>query len=135
PFVMYSCIFACNVAKSSERERSSTTKSGHRGGNSSCSSALSASQRERVTHARSGESLAPLGSVNPVDESKPRPVPSASTHRLNSQTRVKLRFPLHPPVGGIMTKSPALVRSIRHSGFNWQNAKNSWLLIFCKREP
>jgi len=40
PFAMYSCIFACKVAKSSERERSSTTKSGPRGGNSSCSSAV-----------------------------------------------------------------------------------------------
>jgi ABC-type multidrug transport system fused ATPase/permease subunit len=28
-----------------------------------------------------------------------------------------------------------LVRSIRHSGFSWQNVKNSWSLIFSKREP
>ena len=96
---------------------------------------LQVPKRERVTRARSGERLAPLGSVNPVDESKPRPVPSASTHRLNSPMRMKWRVPVHPPVGGIMTKSPALVRSRRHSGFNWQNAKNSWSLIFSKREP
>ena len=119
----------------SERERSSTTKSGHKGGNSSCSSAASASHRDRGTQARSGERLAPLGSVKPVDESKPRPVPSASTHRLNSPMRVKLRDPVHPPVGGIMTRSPLLVRSIRHSGFNWHKTKNSWSLIFSTREP
>src|SRR5215211_5604213 len=96
PFATYSCIFVCKVAKSSERDRSSTTKSGHKGGNSSCSSKVNGDQRERLTQSTPGERLAPLGSVNPVDESKPKPVPSASTHCLNSPMRVKLRVPVYP---------------------------------------
>ncbi len=80
PLAIYSSSFCCRTVKSSEGERNSATKAGHKGGKPSFSSAVSRSQRVRSTQARSGERLAPLGSVKPVDESKPMPVASRSTH-------------------------------------------------------
>jgi hypothetical protein len=46
-------------------------------------SSLKASQRERLTQARSGERFAPLGRINPVEESNPIPESSASTQAPN----------------------------------------------------
>src|SRR2546422_1862349 len=78
---MYSAILSCNGGKSSVRERNSMTKSGQSGAKPSCSSSVRASHRSRLTHAASGERRAPLGSMNPVEESKPT---DRKSTRLNS---------------------------------------------------
>src|SRR2546423_5584440 len=120
---MYSCIFSCKTRSESVCERNSTTKSGQSGGKLLRSSSVSAFQRASFTQARSGERFAPFGSEKTVEESKLTPVPSRFAQLPNSTIKLKLRFPVSPPVGGIIIKSPSLVRSIRQSGFAWQNAK------------
>src|SRR5215216_6111749 len=115
---MYSSIFDCSTSIESDFDLNSTTKSGHSGGNSSLSLSVKASQRDFFTQARSGDLFAPFGRRNPVDESKPIPVLSFSTQVLNSPINVKLRLPVSPPVGGIIMRSPSLVRSNRKSWFN-----------------
>ncbi|MEJ7709994.1 MAG: hypothetical protein WKF84_09075 [Pyrinomonadaceae bacterium] len=51
-----------------------------------------ASQRSRRIQETSGERLAPLGSVNPVDESKPTPVPSVSTQAAKRPVKLEISF-------------------------------------------
>src|SRR6266571_6562879 len=114
---MYSSILSFNLVNESEGDLSSITKSGHSGGNDSRSWSVSAFQRESLTQATSGERSAPLGRMNPVDESNPLPVPSARTQIPKATAKSKLRPPVSPPVGAIIIMSPLLVRSMRHSLF------------------
>src|SRR5437667_11520200 len=98
---MYSCIFDCKSLKESEGDRSSTTKSGHRGGKLLRSSSLNAFQRSSLIQARSGERSAPFGRMNPVDESNPWPVPLELTQAEKAPVKLDLCFPDSPPVDGI----------------------------------
>src|SRR5260370_33571575 len=122
---MYYVIFSRTVERRSDLERNSTTKSGQIGANSLRSASVNASQRSRRIQETSGERLAPLGSVKPVEESKPTPVPSVSTHLPNRTARVKLRLPPSETTGGIIIISPSLFISTRSSGCSAQNSANS----------
>jgi hypothetical protein len=76
PFRINSRRRCCRLDRRSDGERSSTTKSGHSGGNLSRWSAFSASQRSLRTHAASGERRAPFGRMKPTEGSKAIPLPS-----------------------------------------------------------
>src|SRR2546430_11757211 len=88
---MYSSIFFCKSFSRSLGDRSSTTKSGHNGGN--CFRCLSerAFHRSFLTQDMSGIRLAPFGRLNSVDESKPLPLPSLSTQLENFPVKWKDR--------------------------------------------
>ena len=95
PLSRYSCILAWAISRSSEGDISSSTKSGAMGGNFSRASGGRASQRSFLIQATSGERLAPLGSLKPVDESKTSPSPASSfqtTKRLVSFGVALARF-------------------------------------------
>src|SRR5258705_8682669 len=101
PLSRYSCIFSCCAFNVFQRDRSSITKSGHNGAKRSCSSSVRASHLSLLTQETSGDKMAPLGRVKLAEESKPIPVPSFSTHTLNCPLKLKLRFPVIDPAGGI----------------------------------
>ena len=67
------------------------------------------------THEASGERIAPLGSTNPVEESKATPVPSCPLHAPTRVASFMFRRPDHPPVGSITISSPSAVISRRRS--------------------
>ena len=66
---VYSFILSCVAFNVSEGDISSTTKSGQIGGNLVRCSGVRASQRSCIIQAKSGERLAPLGSLKQVEES------------------------------------------------------------------
>jgi len=70
---MYSSSLARCSARLSLGDRSSSTKSGHRGGNLRRCISLKAFHRDLVTHARSGARSAPFGSRNPRRRVEPEP--------------------------------------------------------------
>src|SRR6266850_6728856 len=78
PFWQYSSIFCCRAGRESEGERNSSTKSGQMGRNFSHSSSENASSRSLRTQETSGERVARLGRINPVEDPKTWPVPSRS---------------------------------------------------------
>ncbi len=100
------------------------TKSGHSGRNLSFCSAVSVRNRSRRTHAASGARVAPLGRTKPPEESKATPVPSRSVHAVSRWVKMALRLLVPPPAGGMISRSPSAVRSMRQSLFSWQNSKN-----------
>lgn len=57
----------------SDGERNSTRKSGQSGTKPVFCFGVRVSHRSRLTQAASGERIAPLGKINPVDESKASP--------------------------------------------------------------
>src|SRR5258705_6065682 len=73
PFAMYSSILLARGGKLSDLDRISTTKSGQSGAKLSCSSSVKKSHLSRFIQAASGESMALLGRVKPVEESKLTP--------------------------------------------------------------
>src|SRR2546426_9160046 len=129
PLSMYSVIFSRTVERRSDLERNSTTKSGQIGANSLRSASVNASQRSRRIQETSGERLAPLGSVKPVEESKPTPVPSVSTHSKNRPESKKFRLPPSETTGGIIIISPSLFISTRSSGDRKSTRLNSSHLV------
>src|SRR5215210_379542 len=76
PFSRYSRILASSGGSGSEGEGNSITRYGHRGKKRCFCSTVSSASRSRRTQEASGERLAPLGSMNPLLESKETPVPS-----------------------------------------------------------
>src|SRR5215510_5760890 len=98
PLSRYSCILANKRVRLSVGERNSMTKSGHRGRNFSFCSGVNVIRRSCRIHAPSGERSAPLGSLNPAEESVTTPLPSCRWHNdklfpssaLNSQVSVDL---------------------------------------------
>ncbi len=76
---------------------------------------------------RRGERRAPLGRMNPVEESKPSPKSSCVSHQLPTCVLIlRLRLPDSPPVGGFTINSPSAVLSNLKSGF--ANARRLELL-------
>jgi hypothetical protein len=122
---MYSSIFAFTLLSESDGERSSSTKSGQSGGNDLRCSAVSAFHRSSLTHERSGDRFAPLGSRNIAFDSKQTPVPFLLAHVPRSVFRLKLCLEVSPPVGGRMMMSPSFDISIRMSGFWRHNSRKS----------
>src|SRR5918995_5360949 len=121
---MYSSILASIGTRGSEGERNSIKKSGHRGRNLCFCSTVKFASRSRLTQEASGERIAPLGRTKPVEESKPTPLLSCLAHTPTSVVSSKVRLPVSPPVGGMISRSPSALRSMRHSRFSWQNSKN-----------
>ena len=122
---MYSSIFTLTSGRESLGDVSSMTKSGQIGANFRRCSGFRASHRAFRIQAESGDRSAPLGRMNPVEESNPTPVPSRMTHAANNPFRLKFRCPVSLPAGGMMISSPSRVRSILRSLFSPQNSNNS----------
>ena len=120
----YSSIFSCVSDRESDGDNNSMTKSGHSGRNRSFCSAVSVLNRVRLTHATSGDRVAPLGSSKPVDESNVTPVPSARAHAATCSNRFEFRAPVNPPAGGMTMMSPPALRSRRRSRFSVHSRKN-----------
>src|SRR5436309_11854373 len=108
PLLMYSSILDLRSASESLRERNSTTKSGHRGGNCSCSTGLREFHRSLRIQLASGAQPALLGKMNSVDESKTCPVPSLSAQLPKATISFAFCLPVLPPVGAMTIISPSL---------------------------
>jgi len=110
PLAIYSSSLACKLVKSSEGERSSATKSGHRGGKPSRSAVLNRSQRERLTQARWGERFAP--SVRQREtRGRVEAYTGAVAFRPLSKHRRQVEAaagPVSPPVGDMMMRFGAV---------------------------
>src|ERR1043166_1937783 len=96
PLLMYSSILDLRSASESVRERNSTTRSGHRGGNSN---GLREFHRSLRIQLASGARPALLGKMNSVDEAKTCPVPSFSAQLTKAAISFAFCFPILPPVG------------------------------------
>jgi len=113
------------LSRLSDSDRNSTTKSGQRGINPFFCLGVKDSQRSRLTQDRSGERIAPFGSINPVEESNPTPKASFSSHQQNNCPVIrKFRCPDSPPVGGLTINSPWAVRSNFKSRLTTARASN-----------
>jgi len=122
---MYSRILACSLGRLSDSERNSITKSEQRGTKPFRCWGVRDSHRSLLTQDASGERLAPLGRLKPVEESKPSPKSSCSSHQWASWPVIlKFRFPDSPPVGGFTINSPVAVRSSLRSRLAAESPSN-----------
>src|SRR5882724_4702774 len=125
---MYSSIFACRVLSLSVCDRSSTTKSGHSGGNCSCSFSVNEFHRSLRTQLRSGARPARFGRMNSVDESKNRPPPSLLAQLPKATRSSAFCIPPFPPVGGIKNIFSSAVPLNRR--FVIEKKKKKFLIFF-----
>jgi hypothetical protein len=102
-----------SVARGSDDERSSITKSGHRGRNLRFCSAVRFASRSRRTQEASGERTAPFGRMKPPLESKATPVASCLLQSCTWAVSSAFLLLVSPPVGGMISRSPSAVRSMR----------------------
>lgn len=127
PVSRYVCILSCGALRRSVGDLSSHTKSGQMRANPCRCSSLNASQRAWLIYDASGERLAPLGKINPVEGSKTRPARVERFHTTKSAVSAVLRSPVSLEVGGMMMRSPGLPM---HTGRNVSGASNSTKVDF-----